>query len=29
MTLIRAIWAAFIALWMPTAFDGTGKEIEP
>lgn len=28
MNLIHAILAAIAALFMPTAFDGSGKEIE-
>lgn len=29
MKLLRAIWAAIAAFWMPTMLDGDGREIEP
>jgi len=25
MRLLQALWAAFVAFWMPTEFDGSGR----
>lgn len=27
MKVLSAIWAAFTAFWMPTMFDGNGREV--
>lgn len=26
MRLLRALWSAFVAVWMPTMFDGFGRQ---